>query len=336
MIKASSVPAGDSRRERWLVTGLISSLALAGYLAFGPSRSPHAAPAAIVATPSSAGPSAVAPTASASPRLPAAEPARGCYLGVVLVDESVDVVAEVEGHVREVLVRPGDAVERGTPLVVLDNPSLDHQLTIELGSLALIEAEVKSFTVQFERSDRLHRRRLGLEGLLSREEADTSEVQLELARYRLDVAYAELTQARARIAQLEANLERRTIRAPFSGTVAMRYLDRGAVAARGTPVLRLISGDASRVRFAVPPAASGESMVGARVRVEIESLGRSLSGVVEQRAPEIDAASEMIFVESRLDPGGPPIPPGAVARVSLIGPAEASAPSCLDPSPEGA
>ena len=326
--------SAQSKRERWLAAALVASLSITGYLAAkghlagtdDPSVSPQegggGTPTRVGVLPETA------PAGTATARQPAPPLASDCYLGVVVANESVDVVAEVEGRVREILLRSGEAVERGARLAVLDNPSLGHQLTVEHGNLALIEAEVKSFTVQLERSERLHRRRLDLEGLISREDAEAFEAQLELARYRLDVAYAELTQVNARIADLETRLERTVIRAPFTGTVSMRYLDRGAVVARGTPVVKLITGDGSRVRFAVPPPATGEPVAGSRVRVEIEGLGQAVSGVVEHRAPEIDAASAMIFVESRLDPGMSKVPPGAIARVSLVGP-RAEATSCL-------
>ena len=263
--------------------------------------------------------------------LPPVLPSAGeCFLGVVLANESVDVVTEIEGRIREFSVRPGDTVQRGARLALLDNEALGHQMTIERGSLARIEAEVKSFTAQFDQANEVHNRRLALAGLLSREEAESSEVQLEVARSRLDVAKAERTQAQARLAQLETRLAHLEIRAPFAGILAMRYLDPGAAVTPGTPVVRLISTDASLVRFAMPPSADGTPRVGARVRVEIESLGRSAWGVVESRAPEIDAASDMIFIESRLDLRGPPIPPGAVARVALINPGEET-PRCLHP-----
>ncbi|HEX6202963.1 MAG TPA: hypothetical protein VF100_08170, partial [Thermoanaerobaculia bacterium] len=58
------------------------------------------------------------PPAAAPPSgVPAAAPsAAACYLGVVLASESVEVVAEVAGRVRDVAVRPGDDVVAGAPL----------------------------------------------------------------------------------------------------------------------------------------------------------------------------------------------------------------------------
>ena len=49
----------------------------------------------------------------------------------MLANEAIDVVAEIEGRLREVRVQPGDRVEVGTVLVSLDNDSLAHQLTVE-------------------------------------------------------------------------------------------------------------------------------------------------------------------------------------------------------------
>ena len=127
-----------------------------------------------------------------------------------------------------------------------------------------------------------------------------------------------MSQARARIAQLEARLASSRILAPFDGRVARRYLDAGANAAAGTPVVRLISSQALLSRFAVPPDRASIPL-GAEVRIEIETPRLVLSGSVERVAPEIDAASQMVFVEALISDTSQElnVTSGALARVSL-------------------
>ncbi len=248
-----------------------------------------------------------------------------CYLGVVLSNQAVDVVAEGEGRVLEMAVHVGDSVAEGQLLAVLESETLRHQLSIEQANLAAREAELKRITLEIERATQEHRRRLGLEDLISREEIATSKFQLDAARASLELAQAEQAQVQARLNQLDMQLARSEIRAPFDGTVALRYLDRGAVAGVGTPIVRLISSKGLMARFAVPPGEAAELSVGTGVRVEVESLGIALEGTIEHFMPEIDIASQQIFVEARL--ATPPIgfqalATGAVARVSLVRPGE--------------
>ncbi|MCG8459332.1 MAG: efflux RND transporter periplasmic adaptor subunit, partial [Holophagales bacterium] len=239
----------------------------------------------------------LAPQAPAGTETAAHHPppsAAPCYLGVVLPHEAVDVVAESEGRLREILVRPGDRVAAGEVLARLHEPSLGHRLTVEQGTLALVLAEVRSFTVQMEQAERSHERRVGLGGLLSRQEIESSEASLELARYRLDVADAELVQAEARVADLEEQIARLDLRAPFAGTVGLRYLDRGATVRTGTPVVRLVGRSTPRVRFAVPPAEAAAMPLGLPVLLELEGLDLAVAGTLTQHPPEIDAASGLV------------------------------------------
>ncbi|MEM9554023.1 MAG: efflux RND transporter periplasmic adaptor subunit [Acidobacteriota bacterium] len=224
-----------------------------------------------------------------------------CALGVVLADQTVDVLAEAEGRLLEVLVEPGRVVAAGELVARLENRRLEHRLARERGTMQLIEAEVKSFAVQLEQADRQHQRHLAMDGLLSRQTIDTSAVAAEVARYRLDVAYAEVVQQRARLAELEAELERLEIRAPFSGTVALRYVEPGMVLAAGQRVVRLLGTRVSRVRFAVPPADAEELRPGLRLRVETGAQRGVLPASIRHVAPAIDGPSEMIFVEADLE-----------------------------------
>ena len=338
-----------SRRELGLAIALLGSLSLTAFLAIDlpPTGSANETPR--LASPPTTQPPTVQLSVTQHPvtQLPvtpprANQPLAGlspgpsstppCFLGVVLAEESVDVATEVDGRLREVLVQPGDRVEQGTRLALLSNESLRHQLEIERGQLHRIEADLRSLTYQVEGAQNRHRRRLALEGLLSREEAESSQLELEMARSRLEVAQVELEQAQVRLAQLEANRERLEIRAPFAGTIALQYLDRGTVISRGTVFARLISAEASRVRFAVDPTEADALQKGTQVRVEVENLGQTLWGQVKALAPEVDAASEMIFAEAHLDPGQPQIPPGSVARVSALRGDERTV-RCLDHPP---
>jgi RND family efflux transporter MFP subunit len=262
---------------------------------------------------------------------PAPAPEAECYLGVVLASEAVEVVAEIEGRVEELPVRVGDRVERGELLARLDTRRLRHQLTIERADLATARAQRDRIALEAERAEQEHQRRLALEGLLSQEESESSKFDRDRARLELQVADAELARVEARIEQLETDLERSELRAPFDGVVALRYLDPGAVATPGTPVVRLIGARAQMVRFAVPPESAEEVAIDLPVRIEVEDLGFARTGTVEHIAPEIDTASQMVFVEARLDPAATPepIPSGAVARVAPVPSGRPAPSSCL-------
>ena len=252
-------------------------------------------------------------------------PAPECYLGIVQAREAVDVTADAAARLEQVQVRPGDSVARGELLASLDTRQLEHQLAIERSALRRASAQLRQHALEAERAEEAHRRHIALGGLVSDSELKSSRFESAAATAGSEAAAAEVAAARARIAQLETRLASLQIRAPFDGRVARRYLDAGAGVAAGTPIVRLIGSEALLSRFAVPPEAV--IPLGALVRVEIEGPRRQLAGTVEHVAPEIDTASQMVFVEALIrDPGNLTVTSGATARVSLVpdGPPPAS------------
>ena len=307
-----------SWRERWawIGAGILLGGVLLGGTAFlaAAGFSPEPAPEAWTAP-------TIESVAPSEPEAPAME----CYLGVVLSNQAVDIVAEGEGRVREMAVDVGDSVAEGQLLATLEADTVRHQRSIEEADLAASQAELKKITLEVERAAQEHQRRLVLQDLLSREEIAAAKFQLDTARATLELARAEQARVRARLEQLDMRLAKSEIRAPFAGSVALRYLDRGAMASTGIPILRLISSRGLMARFAVPPGEAAELSVGTEVRVEVESLGLALEGTIEHLMPEIDIASQQIFVEARLtmpEIGLQAMPTGAVVRVSLVRPGE--------------
>ena len=245
-----------------------------------------------------------------------------CFLGAVVPREEADVAAEIDGLVDSIAVRVGDRVDEGDVLAVLDTRALGHQATALEADLQAARAERRKRVAEAAQSEQEHARRSTLGELVSREEIDAARGRMESARAALAVAEAQIRQVEARLAEVSDSLERSTLRAPFPGLVSRRYLDPGARTATGTPVVRLARLDRLLVRFAVPPEGRSRLTEGTGLTVETVTDGRRFSGVVEQIAPEIDAASLLVFVEARLDVGsssdgsGAPLF-GAEARVYL-------------------
>jgi RND family efflux transporter MFP subunit len=244
----------------------------------------------------------------------------------------VDVTAEIEGHVEQMRVRLGDVVERGEVIATVDKRPLQHELAIERAAERTAVAEKRSREIEVRRAEQEYQRRLALEGLVSEEDKERSRFQRETALAQLEESEAAVSRVTAQVEQLEATLSRSEIRAPFAGTVAQRYLDAGAMVSAGTPVVRLISSESFLARFAVPPEEIAALPIGTPVRIELETLDLTLDAVVEQVAPEIDAASQMIFIEAGLSLASATdrtLPSGAVARVS-VATSNLRPPSCLD------
>ena len=140
---------------------------------------------------------------------------------VVWLPEQAQVRAEVDGFVRDLPVRDGEAVAAGQLLAVLDNPDL------------LTQRDKIASRVQALQTDRFQ--------LLLRDPTTAQNLAQEIVH-----AEAELKRADERIAQLE-------VRAGVSGTLSVpRYTDLpGAFVRRGAAIGYVLQGNEMRVRAAV-------------------------------------------------------------------------------------
>jgi len=197
----------------------------------------------------------------------------------------------------------------------------------------MAEAEVLSASADLDKAklelaqgiDRAQRRdtfvnvAAGPVSTVSGEELETARYAEKIARAHVTTAEAALLEKRAHLQELHTLASERAIRAPFSGTVSLRYVDAGATVHKGQSIVRLIENAPLLVRFAVPEQRAGELHLGLRVRVLIGTA--SVDATVEKVAPEVDAAARVVFAEARLDGASPvDVRSGQEVRVSSLAP----------------
>ena len=126
----------------------------------------------------------------------------------------------------------------GQVLAVLDTRQ-------EQAQLAAIEAQRDLARVTFDR----------MQGLVNEKVISTAE---------FDRATAEFNQTDARVGEIRAVIERKTIRAPFSGILGIRQVNLGQYLAGGDPLVTLQSLNPIYVNFGVPQQSAGQIAVGRR------------------------------------------------------------------------
>lgn len=142
--------------------------------------------------------------------------------------------------VTAVLVHEGDRVARGQALLRLDARDLVAKETQVNAGIAEAEAMYRDAEAHAARIRALYA------------DSAATRVQYETAETGLARAAAGLRAARAAAGELEALTSYATIRAPFAGVVTRRFVDPGAFAAPGAPLLAMQ--DASRLRVSVSAA----------------------------------------------------------------------------------
>ncbi|WP_082282738.1 efflux RND transporter periplasmic adaptor subunit [Myxococcus hansupus] len=261
------------------------------------------------------------PTRAHVPMRPQSESPTG-HLGVIVPQETVDISSPSEGLLMQVPVHVGDALKQGDVIARLDLRPLERELAISEAELLSARADLRiaELGVQ-DAAARLHRRedprQLSL-GAISEEELMTVRYENDLAVAKKDAAQARVREQEARASLVRQRLSDATIRAPFEGVVASRYVDPGRRIQAGEPLVLLLSSGAPQVRFALPEEDARQISVGASAWVHLAGRQDPLEGRVTQIAPEVDAASRMILVIAQLKdaPKDGSAPAGSVVRVA--------------------
>ena len=245
--------------------------------------------------------------------LPAAEKEEG-FLGVVLPRQTVDVAPEISGRIEQVHVREGDPVRRGQTVALLGLAEIQQEVAMNEANLRAVEAEVSRSRLELDDAQNRLARRQSFPEAFPEEEMRQAEIQKQMAQANLEGAHARASEQRSRVAQARGKLAKTQVRAPADGKVARRYLEPGALAGPGQPIVRLISGGSVIVRFAAPPERARSLSAGDPVLVE--AGGADLTAVIEQVSPEVDPPSGMVILVAVLNPSAAGrVQPGSVVRV---------------------
>jgi RND family efflux transporter MFP subunit len=246
-----------------------------------------------------------------------APPAPSGWIGVVAAAESADLAAGAPGEIVEVRVRPGDAVDAGDVIAVLDDVAAREALAIARAELSAARAARRraSVGVAHAKHDLDTNAQLADAEYIARAQVDGAAFEHDSARAARSQASADVAEVQARIARLKRIVDDTSIRAPFSGTISLRYRDPGSVVGASTPLVRVLRSGALQVTFAVSHADAGLLAPGQTVVVVPGSESPPLNATVTHIAPEVDPASQMVFVRADLPLNATHLRSGEPARV---------------------
>jgi multidrug resistance efflux pump len=307
--------------------GLLFALVFSACNANGSSDQKNAAPTAIPKTPVrvvQAAPGVLTATRTSSVTLIAA------------TDSAI--VAEASGRVLRVSKRAGERVAAGEVVIQLDDATLRPQRQDAL--LALQTARVNLETAQKQNPEdraqatrRLEAARNALDnasrvvaankklytmGGVSGIELRSSQTQERQTQAELEAAQSALarinrasgegletlrlgvSQAQARLGQLETDLARANVKAPFAGEIAEVFVQTGEFASSGTKVFRLVDPSSLRLSFNLPASDADRLSAGSEMRVTFD--GRTLRAKLSQDS-RVPGENRLVRLKARLLPG---------------------------------
>jgi len=124
--------------------------------------------------------------------------------------------------------------------------------------------------------------------------------------------------ALALVAQQQALLEQKTLKAPFAGRLGVRQVDVGQYLTAGTAIVTLQALDRLFADFTLPQQAIDQVKVGQEVVARIDAFpGHTFKGVVQAFNSKVDQTSRNVQVRAIFDNPDRKLLPGMFARINL-------------------
>jgi membrane fusion protein (multidrug efflux system) len=214
-------------------------------------------------------------------------------IGTVEAVHGVTVSADLAGIVDRIAFESGQSVREGAVLVELDTRQ-------EHAQLASLEAQRDLARVNFGRMEELVKA-----GVISRVEYDQ--------------ATAQQKSTAANVAEIRATIERKTIRAPFSGILGIRKVNLGQYMSSGGAIAPLQSLNPIYVNFGVPQQTVGQIRVGRTLHVTTEDLtGQAFAGRVTAIDSVVDQTTRNVQVQATLANPEGKLRPGMFVQVEVV------------------
>lgn len=221
-------------------------------------------------------------------------PANLAAIGTVVAVQGVTVSADLPGVVEKIAFESGRAVRSGAVLAELDARQ-------ERAQLAAAEAQLELARLNLDRA-----RGLRDGGVVA---------QADFDRF-----VAEHSQGAARVGEIKAILQRKTIRAPFTGILGIRQANLGQYLAAGEAIVPLQSLDPIFVSFSVPQQEIGRVRPGANVTVQARGLAepaRRLDGIVTAIDSVVDPETRNVQVQASFSNREGSLRPGMFVEVEV-------------------
>ena len=212
--------------------------------------------------------------------------------GSVATREDVVVLSEMSGTLYQIVVTEGQSVSKGAVLAKID----DGGMTQRRAQLAI---QMNLAKTSFEKQERLWNQGIG------------SEMQFLQAKANFEAQLEGLK-------QLDSQLKKTVITAPFSGVVDEIMAQQGSVVYPGqSPIMRIINLQNMYIEAEVPERHLSAITQGAKVEVFFPILNRSVNTTIKQVGQYINQANRTFKIEIAVPNLDGMIKPNLTGRIKI-------------------
>jgi RND family efflux transporter MFP subunit len=212
--------------------------------------------------------------------------------GSVTTKQNIVIYPEYNGVLTRVYVTEGQQVKKGQLLAKIDDGGMSQQL-------AQLQIQTNLAKTTFERQERLWNQKIG------------SEIQYLQAKSNYEAQREVVNQMNSQLAKTE-------VRAPFSGTIDDVITDQGSVVGAGTSqLIRIINLNDMYIEINVPETYLPSVIKGKKVLVEFPVLGKTIEAKVRQAGNFINPANRTFKIEVAILNKDRSIKPNLTAKLKI-------------------
>jgi len=211
----------------------------------------------------------------------------------VSVVQGVTLSAEVGGRITDIKFKSADTVEAGQVMLLMDATSEKSQLASAQAAAELARTELKRM------------RKLIKQKLASEDSVDRAEAQVK--------------ETLAQVGVIKALIQKKTVRAPFSGRLGFRQVDLGQILSEGEAIVALQMLDPVYVDFSIPQKKVSQLQSGMKLRVTSDaSSDEVFQGEITAINFEVDKITRNVQVRALVNNPDEKLRVGMFVNVELL------------------
>jgi RND family efflux transporter MFP subunit len=206
-------------------------------------------------------------------------------MGTLYSRSYVNITAGVSGRL-EWLQEPGTAVAQGDTLAKMDLLPLQLKQAEQKAQIKRAGINSRYFNNELQRLQKL------------RKTNSTSQFQLDQTKSQYELAQTDSEIANLKLKQIEDELKRATVKAPFDGVVTERFIRAGTDINRSDVLLKLLDTEHLEVRLFVPVKYLAYVRKG--IELNLKAIGQEISTKVTSVIPSTDPRSQTFEVRIQI------------------------------------
>jgi len=243
---------------------------------------------------------------------------------------SIEISPVESGVIRKLIVKEGQVVKKGDPLIKLDSEVIEARLavaTAQSENKGRILSAKSEFALEKGRYDKLVD--LDTQGLSNNFELDRQMANMKSSEGRLIEAQEQQRVFHLQVEQIKRELDQRILRSPINGIVSEINKDIAETvttleASRDEHLIQIVEIDLLKATAHVPAASVALIKIGDMLSIELDQGLRSnptppkpVTGKIEFISPVIDSSSNTVRIRLRIDNKDRAIRGGSQAHVLL-------------------